>query len=195
MICLDRSAVKLSFLVLASFLLQVVPVPGQDLVWARQMGGSPPPNYVPGTPGMWASGVAVDGSGNVYTTGYFTGTVGTVDFDPGAGVFNLTSTGRSDIFVSKLDSAGNFVWVRQMGGSAAGNDVAVDGSGNVYTTGSFSGTADFDPGAGVFNLTSAGGPVFVSKLDSAGNFVWARQMGGTSSAVGNDMAVDGSGDV
>ena len=42
MICLDRSAAKLSFLVLASFLLQVVPVPGQDLVWARQMGGPPP---------------------------------------------------------------------------------------------------------------------------------------------------------
>ena len=144
---------------------------------------------------MWASSVAVDGSGNVYTTGYFTGTVGTVDFDPGPGVFNLTSTGRSDIFVSKLDSAGNFVWVRQMGGSAAGNDVAVDGSGNVYTTGSFSGTADFDPGAGVFNLTSAGGPVFVSKLDSAGNFVWVRQMGGTNSGSGNDVAVDGSGNV
>ena len=71
--CLDRSAVKLSFLVLASFLLQVVPVPGQDLVWARQMGGSPPQSYPPGTPGMWASSVAVDGSGNV--TAVFTSVI------------------------------------------------------------------------------------------------------------------------
>ena len=147
---------------------------------------------------MWASGVAVDGSGNVYTTGYFQDAVGTVDFNPGAGVFNLTSAGRLDIFVSKLDSAGNFVWARQMGGtsSGSGNDVAVDGSGNVYTTGSFSGTADFDPGAGAFDLTSTGASdIFVSKLDSAGNFVWARQMGGTNSGSGNDVAVDGSGNV
>ena len=151
---------------------------------------------------MWASGVAVDGSGNVYTTGYFTGTVGTVDFDPGAGDFNLTSAGRSDIFVSKLDSAGNFVWVRQMGGtgSGQGNDVAVDGSGNVYTTGNFSGTADFDPGAGVFNLTSGLSDILVSKLDSAGNFVWAKSVGGRNNvtflvAHGNGVAVDGSGNV
>ncbi len=164
MICLDRSAMKLSLSLLASLLLQVVPVAGQDFVWARQMGG---------TDSDLGFGVAVDGSGNVYTTGQFTGAA---DFDPGAGVFSLTSASifddNSDIFVSKLDSAGNFVWALQMGGTgfAAGNDVAVDGSGNVYTTGRFAGSADFDPGAGVFNLTSAGGPgsetpdIFVAKF-------------------------------
>src|SRR5438105_15942847 len=56
--------------------------------------------------------------------------------------------------------------------------VAGDAYGNVYTAGSFSGTIDFDPGAGIFNLTSTGLPfeVFISKLDSAGNFVWAKAL-------------------
>ena len=151
---------------------------------------------------MWASGVAVDGSGNVYTTGFFEGTA---DFDPEnvtAGD-TLVSAGGSDIFVSKLDSAGNFVWAKQMGGGDddQGHGVAVDGSGNVYTTGHFRSTADFDPGTGVFDLMSSrpeAGPsldLFVSKLDSAGNFVWARQMGGTGSDQGEDVAVDDRGNV
>jgi uncharacterized protein (TIGR03437 family) len=111
--------------------------------------------------------VAVDGNGNVYTTG---SVKYTVDFDPGAGVFELTAAGDSDLFVSKLDSAGNFVWARRMGGTrfVSASGVAVDGSGNVYTTGSINGTADFDPGAGVFNLNSDGDrDIFVAKYTSA----------------------------
>ena len=112
---------------------------------------------------------------------------GTADFDPGAGTFNLTSAGDYDIFISKLDSSGNFVWAKSLGGTGydVSYGIALDSGGNVYTTGSFSGTVDFDPGAGTFNLTSAGtGDIFVSKLDSNGNFVWARSLGGTSDAVG-----------
>ncbi|MDH3754852.1 MAG: hypothetical protein OEU32_13355 [Acidimicrobiia bacterium] len=117
--------------------------------------------------------VVVDGSGNVYSTGRFTGTV---DFDPGPAMFNLTSAGSTDVFVSKLDSAGNLVWAVAMGGNGnnngdAGTGVAVDGSGNVYTTGNFEATADFDPGAGTANLTAVGlEDAFVSKLDSTGTF-------------------------
>jgi hypothetical protein len=69
--------------------------------------------------------------------------------------------------------AQEFVWAKQLGGSA--RRVHVDTSGNVFTAGSFAATGDFDPGAGTFNLTAAGsGDVFVSKLDVAGNFVWPR---------------------
>ncbi|MEP7171651.1 MAG: T9SS type A sorting domain-containing protein, partial [Bacteroidota bacterium] len=55
-----------------------------------------------------------------------------------------------------LDSAGNFVWAYQLGGvsSETGKSIATDASGNVYTTGSFSYITDFDPGSGVYNLTS-----------------------------------------
>ena len=157
-----------------------------DLVWTRRLGGASGDN---------GRGVAVDGSGNVYTTGIF---LGTSDFDPGAGTFNLTAAGESDVFVSKLDSSGSLVWVRQLGGTGTdvGSHVAVDGSGNVYTAGHFSGMADFDPGVGTFDLTAAGGTdVFVSKLNSTGNLVWARQLGGTSNDQGFGVAVDGSGNV
>ena len=137
-----------------------------DFVWAKGMGGA---SYDLGTD------VTVDSSGNVYTTGNF---YGTVDFDPGMGVLYLTSVGDSDIFVSKLDSSGNLLWAKRMGGTNydKGYSIAVDPSGNVYTTGGVYGTVDFDPGElSGFYLNSAGGSdIFVSKLNSSGNFVWAK---------------------
>ena len=157
-----------------------------NFVWAKSFGG---------TSGDYPNSIAVDSSGNVYTTGSI---AGTVDFDPGAGTFNLTSAGGADAFVSKLDSSGNFVWAKRFGGTLSdyGQSIEVDSSGNVYTTGYFNGTVDFDPGAGTSNLTSAGtNDVFVSKLDSSGNFVWAKGFGGTSGDVSTSIAVDSSGNV
>jgi hypothetical protein len=158
-----------------------------DFVWAKSMGA---------LDDQEGTGIAVDSAGNVYTTGWFHGTV---DFDPGAGTHNLTSTvDEADIFVSKLDSDGSFVWAKSMGGTDGdwGHGIAVDSAGDVYTTGNFRGTVDFDPGAGTYNLTSAGGrDICVSKLDSSGNFVWAKRMGGTSDDRGHGIAVDSVGNV
>ncbi len=158
-----------------------------NFVWAKSMGGG---EYDAG------NSVAVDASGNVYTTGVF---YGTVDFDPGEATTNLTPVGESDIFVSKLDADGNFVWAKSLGGGDydAGNSIAVDASGNVYTTGDFKGTADFDPGAGEANLISTGGfaDIFVSKLDPSGNLVWAKSLGGNGSDVGYSIAMDAAGNV
>jgi hypothetical protein len=147
--------------------------------------------------GGFGYSIAVDASSNVYTTGYFGGTV---DFDPGAGTFNLVSAccAQSDIFISKLDASGGFVWAKSMAGSdyKQGNSLAVDASGNVYTTGYFNGTADFDPGAGIVNLTSTGNyDIFISKLNTAGNFVWAKNIGGTGYDYARSMAIDASGNI
>jgi hypothetical protein len=84
-------------------------------------------------------GIALDASGNVYTIGFFQNTV---DFDPGPGTFNLTAHAFpfEDIFILKLDAAGNFVWAKNIGGAALGNySIAVDASENVYTAETFSG--------------------------------------------------------
>ena len=157
-----------------------------NLVWARRVGGAGLDEGL---------GVAIDGSGNVLVTGRF---AGTADFDPGAGVVNLTSAGGYDVFVLKLDSAGDFQWGAQVGGTSDdhGHGLAVDGSGNVLVTGIFQGTADFDPGAGTVNLTSAGGnDAFVLKLNATGAYQWAGRVGGTSGDVGHGVSVDGSGNV
>jgi hypothetical protein len=157
-----------------------------NFVWARRLGGVEHDQI---------HDIAVDAIGNVYVTGYFEGTV---DFDPGAGVFNLTGAGERDIFICKLDSNGNLVWAKSMGGvgSDEGNGIIVDANGNVYTTGYFIGTADFDPGAGTFNLVSAGfWDIFISKLDTNGNFVWAKRMGGAGNDFSNVIAMDSNNDI
>jgi hypothetical protein len=176
-----KKIIRLSLLILFT-----TPLAAQDLVWAKSVGGK--------TLGISQS-ITIDSSENIYTTGYFQGTV---DFDPGAGTVNLTSAGLADIFVQKLNASGKLVWAKNMGGLAEdrGNSIAVDDSGNVYITGSFSGTVDFDPSVGTVNLTSAGlADIFVQKLDTSGNFVWAKQMGGLAADLGNSIAVDNSGKV
>ena len=155
-----------------------------NFVWAKQIGAA-------------AVAIVVDESGNVYTTGNLTGTA---DFDPGPGVFNLTSCANGDAFISKLDKDGNFVWAKSMFGLTTDamtyvSAIALDFSGNVYTTGVFIGTADFNPGAEAFNITASGGmDIFISKLDSLGNFLWAKTMGGTSQELWSGaIAIDASG--
>ncbi|MCK6692396.1 MAG: SBBP repeat-containing protein, partial [Thermoanaerobaculia bacterium] len=165
------------------------------VIWAKRMGGT-------GRDLSWA--VAVDPSTNdVCVTGYFQNTA---DFGP---TTTLTGGGA---FVCKLDSDGNFKWAKKMGQfhhasitSSGGCDpvvvdsfivdqgrsVAIDALGNICVTGWFWGNADFDPGQEVSALLSAGGSdVFVVKLDSNGNFRWAKKMGGSGDDEGNSIAVD-----
>ncbi len=161
-----------------------------NYVWAKAMGGvSSDIGY----------GIAVDASGNVYTTGSFSEGMNstTVDFDPGTGTANLTVVGNVDIFISKLDTSGNYVWAKSMGspGGEAAKSIAVDASGNVYTTGYFGNTVDFNPGAGTANLTAGNFDIFISKLDASGNYVWAKAMGGIDDDQASSIAVDASGNV
>jgi len=141
--------------------------------------------------------VAVDASGNVITVGEF-GDV--TDFDPGAGTFTLNPGSNYDVFISKLDASGNFVWAKQIGMNSTleqAYDVVIDASGNIYFTGAFYSTTDFDPGAGVFNMTAPNNQadVFICKLNSAGNFVWAKQFGSTLTDIAFSIALDQSNNV
>ncbi|HKB45668.1 MAG TPA: gliding motility-associated C-terminal domain-containing protein, partial [Chitinophagaceae bacterium] len=114
-------------------------------------------------------------------------------------VFNLTpTTALDDIFISKLDANGNFVWAKQLKGALfeGGYAITVDGSGNVYTTGFFAGTVDFDPGLGTFNMVSVNNSdIYISKLDANGNFVWAKQLSGSSQSLSESIALDNSGNI
>jgi hypothetical protein len=163
-------------------------VNSQKFEWARSFGGS-------SSDQGWS--IDVDSHGNTYTTGFFTGTV---DFDPGIGVFNLTAVGSGDGFVQKLDSSGNFIWAKSIGGSSSvqGRYLHVDDFDNILVTGRFEGTADFNPDSSVLNLTSKGFfDVFILKLNSNGNFLWAKSFGSSSTSFeyGNGIITDKYGNV
>jgi hypothetical protein len=139
--------------------------------------------------------IEVDNNGNVYVAGQFQDTT---DFDPGPSIYNLIPNGWSGAFLLKLDSSGNFIWAKDCGGynSNMGNSLALDQNGNVYLTGEFGGMGDFDPGPSVYNLTAQGTQdVFILKLDSLGNFIYAKQIGQTSYTTGESICTDGSGNV
>ncbi len=152
-----------------------------NFIWAKRMGGLGQARGL---------SLSLDANSNIHTTGWFSSTI---DFDPGVGISNLTSVGGFDVFILKLDSSGNFIWVNQIGSTQYdyGYSIANDSYGNVYTTGMFYNTVDFDPGSGVTNLTSAGlSDYFIQKLDTAGNLIWAKQMGSTDYDRGSSIVID-----
>ncbi len=160
-----------------------------DFVWAKKFGGI--------SASIYGKSLTVDASGNVYTTGHFGGIV---DFDPGTPVYYLISlSGVGDIFVSKLDTNGNFVWAKQLGGllTDEATCLTLDYLGNVYITGMFNNTADFDPDSvSTFNMTSwNSNNGFITMLDINGDFVWAKQFGGPGQSPAGALAVDLSGSV
>ena len=155
-----------------------------NLIWVKSMGST-------GNDG--SRSMKLDAAGNIYTTGYYRNTM---DFDPGPATFNLTSSGDNDIFVQKLDANGNFVWAKSMGGSSfdSGLSIDLDATGNIYITGYFYTTSDFDPGAATFNMTALGNrDAFVLKLDNNGDFTWAKSFGGVGADNSNAIDVDTSG--
>lgn len=136
-----------------------------------------------------------DGANNIYITGAFSGTA---DFDPGSGTANLTSAGNTDIFVAKYNANGAYQWAIKIGGSNVdgGYGISVDGSGNVYVTGTFRGSnVDFDPGSGTANLSAVGNQdVFIAKYSSSGAYQWAIKIGSSNADYGYAIDVDATGD-
>ena len=156
--------------------------------------------------------IAVDLSGNIYTTGYFayptSGTLTTVDFDPGPSVYSLAPFGPQNIYVNKFDSNLNFTWAKNAGSSGSANSglsLALDNLGNVYSTGFYSGAVDFDPGINITTLTCVWAPagsapanhndIFVWKLNNSGDFVWANSYGGNGEDTGMDLCTDSQGNL
>jgi len=127
--------------------------------------------------------ITTDTTGNVYSLGYF---FGTVDFQPGFGIYNMTTTlFANSIYVAKYSFAGSLMWCKALSGDYhLAEDIQVDQLGNVYLTGTFGGSVDFDPGPTVNNLTSSGTrDIFLLKLNANGEFDWIKQFG--SSVVQN----------
>jgi uncharacterized repeat protein (TIGR01451 family) len=157
--------------------------PEGKLVWAKCGGGT---NMDQGL------AIAIDDEGNVVTTGRF---MGTVDFDPGVGITNLTAS-WVDIFIQKLDANGNFLWAKSLGSSDMNDyprDIQIDNTGKIYLTGFISDIADLDPGPGVdMQGIPNGRSIYVLKLDPAGNYSWGKTMFGAALNEGSAIVTDDS---
>jgi len=108
--------------------------------------------------------VTTDLLGNVLLTGVYRSDC---DFDVGPAIYLHTPSDiSSNAFIQKIDSSGNFQWVKTIDGSSyeGGDRIANDAFGNVYITGLFQSLTDFDPGPNVFNLSASGNTWFVEKL-------------------------------
>ncbi|MCK5050684.1 MAG: SBBP repeat-containing protein [Candidatus Cloacimonetes bacterium] len=169
---MQRQLLILVFLLFSFLLFAQTP----DWQWATQAGGN---SYDQG------SGIAIDDNGSSYVTGTFRSTAT-------FGSYSLTSSGSSDIFVAKMDANGNWLWATQAGGISSnyGYAIAIDDNGNSYVTGLFGGTITF----GSYSLTSSGNwDIFIAKIDSNGNWLWATKAGGVSNDGGYVITIDDNG--
>lgn len=172
-----------------------------ELIWAKKIGGGEAEfgssiRYI-------KARMELDASGNIFIAGTFNYTG---DFDPGPGVTNLVPTnneGLSDIFFTRWDTNGTMIWVKQIGGTSydEANDIALNGSGNIFITGSYRNTVDFNPGGGVHSITTTQTSIngYIAEYTSAGDFVWAGGLfrGQTSTPLiqGSTVAVNSQGEL
>ncbi|MCC6186811.1 MAG: SBBP repeat-containing protein, partial [Chitinophagaceae bacterium] len=143
----------------------------QKFEWASNMGGSL---------STIGTSIAVDNLNNVYTVGTFNGIA---DLDPSNLVIaNVTANGGEDIFITKFNSKGEYIWGKSIGGT--GTDLAhhikLDAAGNPYIIGSYEGAVDFDPStSGTTTLTANGSSdIFVMKMYVNVNLQWSKYFGG-----------------
>lgn len=134
--------------------------------------------------------VDIDDQDNLYIAGRFNGTI---DFDQGPGTYIVTGAASYNAFILKLDDNLNFGWLRYAESTSNSymNGVAINKLGQIYGTGQFLGTVDFEDGPNVSALTSNGNTdAFLMRLDNAGNFYWAKGIGSTSSDHGRGVDTD-----
>ena len=156
---------------------------GTAIVYSTYLGGS-------ATDG--GTGIAVDSDGNAYVTGYAAST----DF-PRVNPIQSSRSGSYDIFVTKINAAGNaFVYSTYLGGSDSdqGTSIGVDAEGAVYVSG-LTASTNF-PTANAIQATYGGGinDGVALKINAAGSaLVYSTYLGGSGDDRGNDIAVDSAG--
>lgn len=149
-----------------------------DVVWADLFGD---------TAAQAVTAVAVDGGGNTLA-------VGTLAGSAAFGSTPLLSAGSNDVFVTKIDPAGQVLWALRTGDNQGQSvsAVATNAAGNVYLAGHFNGVMAFDP----TTLTSAGGlDIYAARLGPDGSTVWAVRFGDAANQHINGAATTPEGDL
>ncbi len=149
-----------------------------------------------------SNAVAEDSNQNIYVGSDFRGSV---DFDPTPGFDTRTSNSslspnNDDIAVSKFDPNGDRIWTYIFSGAGDDEvqDIKIDSNGNIYISGTFVYTLDFDPTSGVDSRTAVGAlaaDAFITKIDSSGNYLWTRTFGGDGIDRSYVMEIDQAGNL
>lgn len=184
---------KKQVLSIFTFLAVGASVNAQNVEWAKNFGGSNTSLYN----GDRGQGIALDNSGNVYTTGFY-------QVSANFGGVVLSNPPQSTVYIAKQNSVGNVFWAKGFNSTetlatSRSTRIAVDNQGNVYTTGKFYGIITFD-GQSITPLgqydPNTRADIFVSKQDSSGNVLWIKKMGGSGVyEEGSSIVVDNSGNV
>ncbi len=162
-----------------------------NVLWMKQVAEQTSPGAA-----AELSAVQTDQFGNVFVTGYFSNTI-LLNEQQDTLTANGTLATSLNGFIAKYDTAGNFRWAKLLGNGARqayANNVTVDSKGNIAILGRYIGTGDFDPGPGTFTMTNGSTStslhnIYIVKLDSTGNFTWAKQFQG-SAGVSNAFAIE-----
>tara|TARA_R110001606_G_C15403849_1_gene653773 strand:+ start:1039 stop:9429 length:8391 start_codon:yes stop_codon:yes gene_type:complete len=139
--------------------------------------------------------LALDSEGNIWVTGTF---IGATDFDMGPGENIIPGNSQNDIFLAKYDNTGELIFAKAIAGTnyEYAEGLVIDSDGSALITGRFRGTVDFDPGNGVSELSSFGDfDIFLAKYNSAGDLVFAYQMGGAGLETGQSLTIDNEGNI
>jgi hypothetical protein len=134
--------------------------------------------------------VNTDNNNNVYVLGAFNSPSITI------GSTTLTNSGYYDIYLAKLNSDGDLIWVKSISGTdnESAEGLTVDSSGNVYVGGRFSSTS-ITIGTTVLNNATTSGAGFLLKFDSLGNPIWNKVINGSIYDYVEAVSVDSLGNV
>lgn len=152
-------------------------------------------NTIGGSGSDYIRSMCSDPSGNIYIAGTFNQTV---DFDPSGAIVSRTAVGADDGFVAKFNSVGQLLWVSTLGGSS--NDwvtsIAADNN-NVYATGFFIGTANFNPSGSTTKTSNSNtGDMFLVKYNSGnGSLAFVNTFGGSGGDYGGAIVLDPSSNI
>lgn len=152
-----------------------------EVLWAKQFGEEGDSFSSTGLD------IVTDMTGNVYITGGFAGEM-TVGTDTITSVYSSQYYSTSP-FILKTDSSGEGLWVKGFESQGRGQSIIIDSSDNVYVTGYFTGTVDFDGITLTSSPTANTSNMFVLKTDSSGTVEWAEHFFGSEVNYGNGVAL------
>ncbi|MDP4266381.1 MAG: T9SS type A sorting domain-containing protein [Bacteroidota bacterium] len=150
-------------------------------IWAKSFGG---------IADEYSNALNIDKDGNLVITGSFVSSSLVIGNDM------LNKQGSYDIFVSKIDSSGKFIWSKSAGGE--GTDIATgitsDINNNIYISGYYTSSIIYFDSISKVNSGSLSSDGLIAKFDSKGKVIWMKTLGGTSNDYAYDISVNNTGD-